>query len=333
MMTRGLEREYVQILRDYLSGLGEDQLYGAQQLGKWLVSRNISPEELADLHGRALEELGEVPEFVRSSFSILTEVMIEYGNAHRSLTSWKSKHQQLQSEVAVASAMQQTLLPQEIPAYPEIEIGLVSVPAKQISGDYYNFICHDDHRLSLTIADITGKGISAAMSMSMLKYAMDSLGEICLGPNGMLRHLNRVVERNIDPSMFITMLFGSYDTISHRFRYAVAGHEPGFLYRFREERFYDLEGQGPALGLCTDSRYEEREVQLEVGDVLILLTDGVTERKIDRYYLQREELVSYLQEEVGAPAQVMANRLYSRLLLLSQFDLSDDYTMIVLRRT
>ncbi|MED4586320.1 PP2C family protein-serine/threonine phosphatase [Brevibacillus choshinensis] len=333
MPTRGIEKEYVQILREYLTGQGEDQLYDAQQLGKWLLLRDISPEEMIDLHERALKQLGEVPEFVRASFSILTEVMIEYGNEHRSVTSLRSKHKQLQSEIAVASAMQRSLLPQELPKYPDVDIGLVSVAAKQISGDYYNIIAQDDGRLCLTIADITGKGISAAMCMSMLKYAMESLGEMIGGPDEMLGHLNRVVERNIDPSMFVTMLFGCYDTRKHCFRYAVAGHEPGFVYRARDGRFYDIEGQGAALGLCSDSHYQEREVNLDVGDVLILLTDGVTERKIDRYYLQREELVSYLKAEVGASAQAMADGLYSKLLLLSQFELPDDYTMIVLRRT
>lgn len=332
MVTRSLEEEYVKILRDYLSGHGEDQLYGAQQLGKWLLSRDISPEELTDLHGRALEKLGEVPEFVRASFSILTEVMIEYGIEHRSVNSWRSRHQQMESEIAVASAMQQTLLPREIPVYPGVDIGLVSVAANRISGDFYHFISHDDQRFCLTIADITGKGIPAAMCMSLVKYAMDSLGELMLGPDDMLRHLNRVVERNIDPSMFVTMLLGHYDTNTHRFRYAVAGHEPGFLYRAKTGRFYDLEGHGAALGLCPDTEYEEQEIHLEKNDVLILLTDGVTERKINRYYLQRDELVSYLQAEIGASAQHMADALYSKLLLLSQFELPDDYTMIVLRR-
>lgn len=333
MTTRSLEEEYVQILRDYLGGQGEDRLYEAQQLGKGLLSAGISPEEMTDLHARALEQMGDVPEFVRNSFSILTEVMIEYGNAHRSMTSWKSRHKQLQSEIAVASAMQQTLLPQEIPVYPGVEIGLVCVAAKQITGDYYDFICHDRERFSVAIADITGKGIPAAMCMSMVKYAIDSLGEIRLGPDEILCHLNRVVERNIDPSMFVTMQFGCYDTRSHRFRYAVAGHEPGFLYRAAEGRFYDLEGQGVALGVNPDSQYKEWEVQLQPGDFVILLTDGVTERKLGRHYMKREELVPYLYREKGATAQAMAHGLYNRLLLLSEFELPDDYTMIVLRRT
>lgn len=279
MVIRSLEEEYVKLLRDYLNGPGEDQLYVAQQMGKWLLARNISPEELTDMHGRALEKLGDVPEFVRASFSILTEVMIEYGNEHRSVHSWRSRHQQLEAEMAVAQAMQQTLLPGEIPAYPGLEIGLVSIAAKQMSGDYYDFIYQDEERFCLSVADITGKGISAAMCMSMLKYAIDSLREMPLGPDEMLHHLNRIVGRNIDPSMFVTMLYGAYDTRLHSFRYAVAGHEPGFLYRASEKKFADLEGQGSALGLCPSSEYEVREVRLEPGDVLILLTDGVTECK------------------------------------------------------
>ncbi|MFD2369618.1 PP2C family protein-serine/threonine phosphatase [Brevibacillus sp. GCM10020057] len=333
MMTRGIEEEYLRLLRDYFAGQGEDKLYDAQQLGKWLLLQDFSPEELIDLHGRALEKFGDVPEFVRASFTILTELMIEYGNEHRAVTSLRSKHKQLQSEMAVASAMQKSLLPRELPSTPEVDIGLISVAAKQISGDFYNIVSHDDGRFCLTIADITGKGISAAMCTSMLKYAMESLGEMLHGPGEMLHHLNRIVERNIDPSMFVTMLFGFYDTNRHSFRYAVAGHEPGFVYRAREGRFYDMAGEGKALGICSDCQYKEQEIRLEVGDVLVLLTDGVTERKFDRYYLQRDELVSFLAAEVGGSAQEMADRLYSKLLLLSRFELPDDYTMIVLRRT
>lgn len=331
-MTRGLEAEYVQILRDYLDSQEEDELYGAQKLGKFLLRRDISPEEMVDLHGRALEKLGDVPEFVRASFRILTEVMIEYGNAQRSLNSWRSKHAQLQSEVAVASAMQQALLPQNMPTYPSVEIGAISIAAHEISGDYYDFMYVDEHQFSLTIGDITGKGIPAAMCMSMLKYAVDSLGEIRLGPDQMLRHLNKVVERNIDASMFVTMLFGCYDTRSHVFRYAVAGHEPGFLYRAQEGRFYDLAGSGVALGIDVNSQYKEQEVHLQIGDLLILLTDGVTECKLGRSYMTREELVSNLQHEVHLPSQNMVDQIYRRLLMLTQFEQRDDYTMIVLRR-
>jgi sigma-B regulation protein RsbU (phosphoserine phosphatase) len=333
MMVRGLVAEYVQILSNYVHKQGEDELYVAQQMGKWLLRRDVSPEELVDLHRQALESLTEVPEVVRASFRILTEVMIEYGNAHRALHSWRSKHEQMQSEVAVASAMQQALLPRDVPRYPGVEVGLISMAACEISGDYYNFIHDGADRFSVAVGDITGKGIAAAMCMSMLKYAMDSLGEIRLTPDQMLSHLNRVVERNIDVSMFVTMLFGCYDTASHRFRYAVAGHEPGLLYRAAEGRFYDLDGQGVALGMDAQSRYVEQEVHLEPGDMLVLLTDGVTEFKIGQTYITREQLVSILLQQVEAPVQSLVDDMYHKLMLLSQFEQRDDYTMIVLRRT
>lgn len=87
------------------------------------------------------------------------------------------------------------------------------------------------------------------MCMSMLKYAIDSLREMPLGPDEMLHHLNRIVGRNIDPSMFVTMLYGSYDTHEHCFRYAVAGHEPGFCTGLRKARFTIWRAKAP----CWDS--------------------------------------------------------------------------------
>ncbi|USG66347.1 SpoIIE family protein phosphatase [Brevibacillus ruminantium] len=332
-MSQQSEEMYTRILRDYLNGKSEDQLYLAQQLGKWLLSRNISPEEVIDMHGNLLRQMGDVPTFVQDSFQILTEIMIEYGNAHRSFDSWRNRHQQLQAEIAVASAMQQSLLPSSLPECPGLNLGMISIASNQMSGDFYHFVYESEGVFSVAIADITGKGIPAAMCMSMLRYAMDSLAEMKLSPGDMLRHMNSVVERNIDPCMFVTMQYGHYDTGRHSFRYATAGHEPGFLYRAREDRFFDLEGQGTALGIAAGSEYEEREIFLEPGDFLILLTDGVTERKNGRYYIQREELVSYLQEGVRLSAQEMVDHFYRRLLLLSQFEQPDDYTMIVLRRT
>jgi sigma-B regulation protein RsbU (phosphoserine phosphatase) len=324
--------QYARILQAYLAKKGEDQLYVAQQLSKWLLVQNFSPEEVVDMHVRALEECGELPDFIRETFHILTEVMIEYGNAYRAIGSLRSKQQQMESELEVAAAMQQTLLPRQIPAFPEVEIGLVSVPAKQMSGDYYNFVQHDADTFSVAIADITGKGIPAAMCMSMIKYAMDSYDETKVAPASMLLHLNRVAERNMDPSMFVTMVYGRYNVSSHRFRYAVAGHEPGFCYRSAEDCFYELEGQGAALGVLEEPGFREYEIALEPGDCLILLTDGVTDRKNGRYYIQQEEFLSYLHSGVGSSAQEMADHLYRRLLLLSNFELTDDYTMVVLRR-
>ncbi len=333
MTRRHIQNRYEEILAAFLKGRGEDQLYLAQQLGKWLLKENIAPEEIVDMHVRSIEHIIELPEVIRASFQLLTEVMIEYGLAYREHRMLRSKQRQLESEIEVAVAMQQTLLPHTYPSFPGIEIGLVSMPAKQMSGDYYNFAEYGKEAFSVAIADIVGKGIPAALCMSMIKYAMDSLQETNIAPTDMLRHLNRVVERNIDSSMFITMIYGRYDTVGHVFRYAVAGHEPGFWYRAAENRFYDLEGRGLALGIDRDAVYPEREIGVEPGDLLILMTDGVTERKVGERYIEREDLAAWIREVIGLPAQQIADSLYRKLLVLSNFELPDDHTMIVIRRT
>jgi len=319
-------------LQAYLEGQSEDQLYLAQKLGKTLLIQNMAPEEIVDVHLRTLEALIPLPEPVAASFQLLTEVMIEYGNAFREHRTLRSKQQQWEAELAVAVTMQQAFLTHEIPEVPELEIGLVSVPAKQMSGDYYHFVQHEDSGFSVAIADITGKGIPAALCMSMIKYAMDSVSEGEYAPSSLLHYLNGVVERNIDPSMFITMLFGRYEPASHCFRYAAAGHEPGFWYRAAENRFCELDGEGIALGIQRGAMYPEYAVQLAPDDLLILLTDGVSERKRGDQYMSREELINVMRQEIGNPAQTMADNIYRKLLELSNFHLPDDHTMIVIRR-
>lgn len=331
-MGSSLKQQYKAILQAYLEGKAEDELYLAQQLSKSLVTQQVAPEDIIDFHLSALEQLVEVPEPIKASFELLTEMMIEYGNTYREHLILRSKQQQLQAEISIAVSMQQALLPSRVPIYEEVEIGLVSVPSKQMSGDYYHFVQQEKDSFSVAVADITGKGIPAALCMSMIKFAMDSVLESNAAPSVMMRHLNRVVERNIDANMFITMLYGIYDVNRHRFRYSIAGHEPGFLYRAAEQQFFDLSGRGRILGVSPDANYPESEVELEPGDYLLLMTDGVTDYKIGSTFLQREDLITYIRSEIGLSAQAMADNLYKKLLYLSNFELPDDYTMIVIHR-
>src|SRR5699024_2349345 len=137
---------------------------------------------------------------------------------------------ELRSEIQVAANMQKTLLKTEIPMITGLDIGAISVPFRQMNGDNYYFVKSDSGVLGYAIADVIGKGVPAALAMSMIKYAMDSFYEESMTPDNILRRLNRVVERNVTPNMFITMFYGQYFPSSSTFRFASAGHEPGFIY-------------------------------------------------------------------------------------------------------
>lgn len=329
-----LEHQYKSLMTSYLHGKEEKSLYAAQQLSKMMLEEKVSPEELVSYHISAMKAFQrEVPQFVMDSFEFLLEVIMGYGIAYREHLSLRSKQQQLTSEIEVAANMQHTLLPHDPPQINGLEIGVTSVPANQMSGDYYNFVDHDYYNLGVALADIIGKGIPAALCMSMIKYAMDSFYDQQLMPKDILRRLNSIVERNVDSSMFITMVYGVYHIGHHRFTYAGAGHEPGFFYDGENGILQDLETKGLVLGVSRNATYPEYSVNLKPGDAVILFSDGVTECRIDGDFLERTQLKQLIHKHIDKKAQQVTDDIYEECFNLANFEQHDDHTMIVIRRT
>jgi sigma-B regulation protein RsbU (phosphoserine phosphatase) len=270
----------------------------------------------------------ELPESLLLSLDILLEVMMSYGLAYREHQSLRTIQRELINEIEVAASMQQTLLGTQIPQISSMDIGAISVPAKQMSGDYYHFVSHENGAISVAIADIIGKGIPAALCMSMIKYSMDSQA-----PGDVLERLNRVVEQNVDPTMFITMLSGLYNPDTHLFSYSSAGHEPGFFYHAETGEFEELQAKGLLLGVDKKAKYKEYERKVEVGDVILLMSDGVTECRTEEGFLEVETLIGYIKKYIHLGAQDIADKVYKELEYLQDFQLRDDFTLLILKRT
>lgn len=334
MDNESLQRKYQMLMNSYLHGKEEKKLYAAQQLSKMMLEQNVFPEELVSYHVTAMKGSGyDIPPYVLDSFQFLLEVIMGYGIAYREHLSLRHEQQKLTSEIEVAANMQQTLLPRRAPQIEGLDIGVLSVSAKQMSGDYYNFVSHGDHRFEIALADIAGKGIPAALCMSMIKYAIDSFYDEQLLPSGILRKLNNIVEHNIDPSMFITMVYGIYDAAHHTFVYSTAGHEPGFFYDAKSRTFRDLETGGLVLGVLRQVEYPEYRVTLLPGDAVILFSDGVTELRIEEQFMDRTQLKELILKHCNKKAQQLVEVIFDECLQLSQFELHDDHTMIVIRRS
>ena len=317
-----LRRQYRILMNSYLQEKEEKKLYAAQQFSKTMLEQAVSPEELVSFHVAAVKAIDEqVPSYVLDSFDFLLEMMMGYGIAYREHLSLRNEQQQLTSEIEVAAQMQQTLLPEAPPQIDELDIG-----------DYYNFVTYSNHTVGVTLADIIGKGVPAALCMSMIKYAMDSFYERHLTPGGMLRQLNSIVERNVDASMFITMVYGHYDTFRHRFTYAGAGHEPGFFYDSEKHVLRDLPTKGLALGISKSVDYPEYAVTLRPGDAIVLFSDGVTECRINDQFLERTQLKEMLLKHFGKRAQQLTEEIYDECFHIANFEQHDDHTMIVIRR-
>ncbi|GAF64715.1 PP2C family protein-serine/threonine phosphatase [Alkalihalobacillus trypoxylicola] len=324
---------YKEILETFLGNKSELGLYQAQQFSKLLLVDQVSPEEFIDIHRAVLEELfPSIPSKVQDSFDLLLEVMMSYGLVYREHQILKHRQQELDSEIEVAASMQQTLLPKSVPSAEALDIGVISIPAKKMSGDYYHFVEGADGTIGIAIADIIGKGIPAALCMSMIKYAMDSLPRRKLNPGGLLESLNDVVEKNIDDSMFITMMYGEYNPTNHCFQYAGAGHEPGFYYDSKNDQFEDLYAKGLVLGISKASKYREYQKQVEVGDYIVFLSDGVTESFVNDQFIEREEITCLLRDYQNGTAQEMVDAVYAELERKQEYNVRDDFTLIVIKR-
>ncbi|MGM7636906.1 PP2C family protein-serine/threonine phosphatase [Bacillus sp. Hm123] len=328
-----IQEQYKELLESYIKEQDEHALYLSQKFSRQAMEHKISPEEMISIHKTAIMELeSNIPQPVLLALDILLEVMISYGLAYREHQSLRTFQQELQSEIEVAASMQQTLLGTQIPDVSSLDIGAISVPARRMSGDYYHFVHDDNHTVSVAVADIIGKGIPAALCMSMIKYSMDSLPEGSLEPNVVLESLNRVVEQNVDPTMFITMFYGTYNIRNHIFYYSSAGHEPGFFYNHQTKKFEELYAKGLVLGVDKKTKYRQYEKRVEVGDVILLMSDGVTECRTKEGFIETETLISYIEQYIHLEAQEIVNNVYRDLEYLQEFQLRDDFTLIILKR-
>jgi sigma-B regulation protein RsbU (phosphoserine phosphatase) len=325
--------KYEELLTKYLRDSNEQLLYKGQKLSRQSIENDITPEEIVAIHKSVLQNLyPNIPKKVVDSFDLLLEVMIGYGLVYLEHQLLRDQQEEIKSEMEIAANVQQTLLGTKVPSVKGLDIGAISIPARQMNGDYFHFVEDESGSISVAVADVIGKGIPAALCMSMIKYAMDSLPESRNRPSFVLENLNRVVEQNVDITMFITMVYGIFDAETNHFTYSSAGHEPGFHYSSKEEKFFDLNPSGLVLGVDKTMKYKEHSCRIDEGDMIILLSDGVTETRSEEGFIEREDIVQLVRKYNYLPAQEIVESIYKELVKLQDFQLKDDFTLIIFKR-
>lgn len=327
------EAVYKHLLEQYLQVQDDQYLEKAKRMSVSFVNRNIFPEEIVRIHMDAIDQIyqNEHMEY-KISMQFLLEALIAYRKGHEQYTKLKEESQELKAEMEVAASMQQTLLTHDIPSISGLDIGAITVPYKQLNGDYYHFVKGEGETLGVAVADVIGKGVPAALSMSMIKYALDSYHDEIMTPSAILRYLNRVVERNVASNMFITMFYGQYFPETSIFRFASAGHEPGFHYHADKGKFEEIHAQGLVLGVVKHTYYAQYELELQSGDYIVLLTDGVTECLRSGRFITREEVMEVIEKYAHLPAQEQANQVYLHFYELDDFELKDDFTLLIIKK-
>lgn len=198
----------------------------------------------------------------------------------RQLTETTAAKERIESELNIAHNIQMGLLHKTFPPFPdrrELDLFAMMQPAKEVGGDFYDFFFVDDTHLCFVIADVSGKGVPAALFMAMSMTAIKATARYGLPPEEALFNVNNELARENDSCMFVTTFFGILDTESGELIYANGGHNPP-LHLKRDGTIDWLPTPGSLIvGVIEDAPYQRQHLQLEPGDSLFLYTDGVTE--------------------------------------------------------
>ena len=243
------------------------------------------------------------------------------------------ERERMEQELRVARLIQQTLLPHELPDLPGYEIAAYYRPAREVGGDFYDFLYFEDGQVGLIIGDVTDKGVPAALVMATTRTLLRAGAERLIYPSAVLERVNELLHPDIPQRMFVTCLYALLDPASGRLRYANAGHD--LPYRRHENGVDELRATGMPLGLMPGMTYEEKEVVLAPGDTVVFHSDGLVEAhnvQGDMFGFPR------LQEMVGLQPEDDSRSVIEYLLqALADFtgdawEQEDDVTLVTLAR-
>lgn len=229
---------------------------------------------------------------ILTTFASQAAISIERARMHRYILEQKKIEEQL----SIARTIQKTFLPEDVPQIPNYDLWGTNISSGEVGGDYYDFIRIVDNQLGVTIADVSGKGIPAALIMASFRASLIAEIRNNYAIRSICQKVNNLLCESLEPENFVTAIYGVLDTKNSIFTFSNCGHNPGLLLR-QDGTVEELIEGGIILGIRPNSMYEERPIYIRSGDILCLYTDGVTEA----------ENSSGEQFETGRIIEILAN--------------------------
>ena len=281
------------------------------------------------------EPLGDISRYevilnlARSIDSMETDMVSYIEN----LTAATAEKERIGAELSIAATIQETTLPDEFPAFPdrsEFDIYASMTPAKMVGGDFYNFFFIDDDHLAMEIADVSGKGIPAALFMMITNILIQNVTKMGGTPAEILTYVNNEVCRRNRADMFVTVWLGILEISTGKLVSANAGHDDPAVYR-RDGRFEIVkEKHGFVIGGMEGMRYKNNEITLNPGDKLFLYTDGVPEAtdQNDEMFTVGRTIDALNEHKEEAPKQIIEGVRDSVSAFVGDAPQFDDMTML-----
>ena len=253
------------------------------------------------------------------------------------LTKEVAARELVETELRVAREIQSSLLPRTFPPFPhreEFELHAVNKAARRVTGDFFDFFFMNDTTFMIVIADVSGKGIPAALMMAVTRTIIRNLAKTGESPAHVLKETNRLLIEGRTQTMFVTIFAGCYYTDSGKFIYANAGHHPPVkLDREGNVSRFD-NATGTIVGMLDEATYENHEMTLMHGEYLILYTDGVPEaRSATGQFFGEERFMKLLSQAAGKSTIQLCDSIIEEVLSFQPGEINDDITLLALKRT
>jgi serine phosphatase RsbU (regulator of sigma subunit) len=242
------------------------------------------------------------------------------------------ERERVEQELKVARSIQRASLPKEVPDLEGWKISPCYQPAREVGGDFYDFLELIDGRLGIVVGDATGKGVPAALVMASARSMLRAVAQASHSPGDVLSRVNDALVTDIPTNMFVTCFYAILDPRSGRLVYANAGHDLPYLHRNGDAE--ELRARGMPLGLMPGMGYEVKEITLGAGDSALLYSDGLVEAHDPNGEMfgfpRLRALIAEHAEEKSALGEYLLEELYS--FVGESWEQEDDITLLTLRR-
>jgi len=273
------------------------------------------------------DELSELTE----SFNKMAHDLQVYTEA---LVRETGTRQRMEGELQLARNIQLSLFPKAFPGAMEFDFFAANQPAYYVAGDFYDFFFSGEETFVFSIADVSGKGISAAMFMVMAHTLLRKLAASGRPPSEVMNEINRFLLEKNETGMFVTMFLGYYDIKKGTVRYANAGHPQPFCMNKEGNLRRFGEVTGVPLGISDVFEYEEKKETLKINETLILYTDGFPEARTSTgEFLNEKRFQDFIVEQSQMFPKRLGEMLFQKVTSFQQKKLADDLTLLVLRRS
>lgn len=266
-------------------------------------------------------------EFIEA-FSIHASIAIEKAR----LYDLEKQKADIEKELFAAGEVQKKLFPSEIPNVPGYQLAAINIPARQTSGDLYDLTPLEDGKMAFCLGDVSGKGLPAALIMANLQSLLHTFPQFNSSPSYCVAKANRIIEKATSEKKFITLFFGILDPVNHKITYTNAGHESPF---FIHNGFCSqLSEGGLPAGIFENAVYDEKDIDLHPGDLLVVFSDGIADATNASGHFFTEErlkqlILKYLNESPQKIIEIVSKEVADFTAGEPQFD---DITLCIIKR-